>query len=852
MLNRFGSWKTIRELESGWQKFPVSVVNLKVNDCASANIAVLMRKKADHLYHIRTKSGKYLRASGDHPVYTPEGMKDASDLNAGDEIVTYPFSGVEHEEPSADTIVTIDDVAAHLDRIGITDRGNAKAQVLSQLKRLGILPLRYDSPQLPILIKIMGFVFGDGVLTFLKNRKGFVHFYGQEEDLESIRDDLRSIGLTAQNIHKRTRKHEIRTQYSLVRFEAEEKLLLKKSTGFAALLAMLGVPAGRKTHAAYRMPEWLKKARLWQKRLFLSALFGAEMSKPKTLNRYNFYCPQLNMNKAQHLLDNGNAFLADIRDMLAEFGVDSKAPVRVAGNDYHGVHGPTNSLRLLILSNPANLIRLYEKIGFSYNRKRQKLACLAIDYLRLKESAINAKDSVVAGHDGNLLIKRRVNAKFISFGEFVATNSFGDHGLTVDRIEEIERAPYDGYVYDFTVNHKDHNFIADNVVTHNCGMRLITTNLTYDQVKPKLRELVDTFFRSVPSGVGAKGFVKTSKSQFEEMMTTGVKWCVDNGYGWKEDIERVEEYGVIKGADPGKVSSEAVSRGINQLGTLGSGNHYLEIQHVLPERIHDPAIAEQFGIFPNQVVVMVHCGSRGFGHQIATDYLRVFDKVMQEHKMVVRDRELACAPFSTQQARDYYGAMACAANMAFANRQVIVHRIREGFAKVFGQPAEDLGLNIVYDVAHNIAKIEEHMLDGKRKKVIVHRKGSTRSFGPGHEELAPMFQKTGQPVILGGSMETGSYLLVGTKKAEMDTFGSTAHGSGRTMSRTRAKQLVRGDQLQQDMERKGIYVKAASMPGLAEEAGMAYKDIADVVEAVDRAGISRKVVGLRPIGNIKG
>lgn len=386
----------------------------------------------------------------------------------------------------------------------------------------------------------------------------------------------------------------------------------------------------------------------------------------------------------------------------------------------------------------------------------------------------------------------------------------------------------------------------------NCGMRLITTNLTINDVKPKLRELVDTFFRTVPAGVGVKGFVKANKNQFNEIISTGVKWCVENGYGWEEDLERVEEHGVIKGADPSKVSSKAISRGIDQLGTLGSGNHYLEVQVVEEDRIFDKELAKRFGIFPGQIVVMVHCGSRGFGHQIGTDYLRIFDDAMKKYNITINDRELSCAPFSSKEGQDYYKAMACAANMAFVNRQVIVHRIREGFSKVFKQTPENLEMHIVYDVAHNIAKVEEHKIDGKKKKVLVHRKGSTRSFGAGHEDLADIFRDVGQPVIIGGSMETGSFLLLGTNKSMDETFGSTAHGSGRTMSRTAAKQQIRGDHLQKDMEKRGIYVKAVSMSGLAEEAGAAYKDINEVVDCVNKAGISSPIVGLRPIGNVKG
>ena len=382
-------------------------------------------------------------------------------------------------------------------------------------------------------------------------------------------------------------------------------------------------------------------------------------------------------------------------------------------------------------------------------------------------------------------------------------------------------------------------------------MRLLTTNLTFKEVQPKLKELVDTLFKIVPAGVGAKGFVKVSKQEFKGVVEQGSKWCIENGYGWNEDLKRTEGYGRIDWADASKISDKAISRGINQIGTLGSGNHYLEIQRVDEKNIVDKELAKKFGIFPEQIVIMVHCGSRGFGHQIATDYLQTFDKVMQKYNIKIRDRELSCAPFNTNEGQDYYKGMACAANMAFVNRQVILHRIREGFEKVFKKSPEELEMNLVYDVAHNIAKLEEHKVDGKRKKLIVHRKGSTRAFPPEHPELDKLYQEIGQPVIIGGSMETGSFLLVGTQKAE-DTFFTTCHGSGRTMSRTQARHEVRGEKLLQDMNKKGIYVRSVSMSGLAEEAGVAYKDINEVVKTVELAGISKPVVGLRPIGNVKG
>ena len=383
----------------------------------------------------------------------------------------------------------------------------------------------------------------------------------------------------------------------------------------------------------------------------------------------------------------------------------------------------------------------------------------------------------------------------------------------------------------------------------NCGMRLIRTDLTLADVQPYLETLMTELFRKVPAGVGASGFLRLPGEEFARVMTHGARWCVERGYGWYRDLVRMEEGGCIEGADPSIVTDHAIQRGINQLGTLGSGNHYLEVQVVSNERIFDPVTAAALGITGHeQIVVMVHCGSRGFGHQVASDYLKVFEKAMRRNGITVKDQQLACAPFRSPEGQEYFSAMNCAANTAFANRQVITHQIREAFATVFGQSPEALGMELVYDVAHNIAKVERYA----EGELVVHRKGATRAFGPGSPELPETFRQTGQPVICGGSMETGSYLLVGTDQAVRDTFGSTMHGSGRTMSRAQAKRTVRGEQLQQQMKQRGILVKAVSMSGLAEEAGLAYKNISEVVESVDRAGITKKVAELRPIGNIKG
>ena len=387
----------------------------------------------------------------------------------------------------------------------------------------------------------------------------------------------------------------------------------------------------------------------------------------------------------------------------------------------------------------------------------------------------------------------------------------------------------------------------------NCGMRVLRTNLTEAEVRPRLAALMDALFAAVPSGVGARGFVELDDDAFREVMCEGAGWCVRNGYGWPEDLAAIEAGGCLPGADPAGVSARALARGRAQLGTLGSGNHYLEIQVVPPEGIHDPGVARAFGIErPGQVLVMLHCGSRGFGHQVGTDYLRRFDAALPAYGITVRDRELACAPFRSADGQAYFGAMNAAANTAFANRQVITHRVREVMSRVFGRDAHDLGLSVVYDVCHNTAKIERHVVDGHAADLVVHRKGATRAFGPGAPDVPAAYRDIGQPVIIGGSMEAGSALLVGTAHAMSETFGSTAHGAGRAMSRTQAKRRVWGQSLIKDMEARGILVRAASPSGVAEEAGFAYKDLDAVVDVVHRLDISRRVVSLRPIGNVKG
>lgn len=367
----------------------------------------------------------------------------------------------------------------------------------------------------------------------------------------------------------------------------------------------------------------------------------------------------------------------------------------------------------------------------------------------------------------------------------------------------------------------------------NCGMRLITTNLFFKEAELYIKKLVDLFFDQVPPGTGKKGFLKVNKDELKKLVEQGVPYLIKKGIGWEKDINHIEENGKIINADFNCVSDQAIKRGIGQLATLGSGNHYLEIQKV--EEIFDKETAKKWGIFDkNQITVMIHCGSRGFGHQICTDYLRIFEKHQNDFRIKIRDRQLVCAPILSSIAKNYLSAMAAAANFAFANREVITYQVRKIFERVFKKTAEDMEMNLVYDVAHNIAKFENH-----QEKLLIHRKGATRSF-------------PGQPVIIGGSMETGSYLLIGQEESLKKSFGSTAHGSGRVMSRAQAKKIIQGQSLWQKMKEKGIYIKSASFSGLAEEAGLAYKNISDVIESVSKAGLSKPVAYFKPIGNIKG
>ncbi len=384
----------------------------------------------------------------------------------------------------------------------------------------------------------------------------------------------------------------------------------------------------------------------------------------------------------------------------------------------------------------------------------------------------------------------------------------------------------------------------------NCGVRLLRTDLEEKEVRPKLKELVDTMFVNVPSGVGSEGKVSLTGTDLTQIMSHGVEWAIDKGYGWADDRDRIEARGCLAEADPSKVGPKARARGVGQVGSLGAGNHFLEVQKV--DRIYDEIAANALGLRPNQVCVMIHTGSRGFGHQIATDYIRVCEDALDKYKIELPDRQLACAPIGSKEGEDYWKAMCAGANFAWTNRQMITHWTRQSFEKVFGRNAEDLGLDIVYDVCHNIGKIEEHAVGGTRRKVLVHRKGATRAFPPGHPETPSKYRDVGQPVLIPGDMGTCSFVLVGLPTAMTSSFGSSCHGAGRQMSRAAATRKFRAGDVQQALAQKGIYLHAASKAGIVEEAPGAYKDVEDVVRVAEGAGLTKIVARMVPLGVVKG
>ncbi len=891
ILHRLGYHRPIERVVAGELREEVRCVQLERKQPEAASVGHWLRKRpTTEVFELMTPTGRRVVATADHPFLTPGGMKFLGSLTPGDRVAVDPFDGVPYEEPRRDVLIGERDVRQFLTGRGWT-LGNRIAQVLRYLGERGLLPLRYDSPALPALIKALAYVMGDGTLYFLKkDGNGIVWFFGKAADLEEIRQDL-SPWFTVSRTYPRRRQHRIQTDYGEIQFEGSNDCCRVGSTSFAVLLILLGCPFGNKSIQDYGVPRWLWNAPLWQKRLFLAAYFGAELQSPRAFRERNrnFPAPLLTVQKQEDYADSGKRFLQEIAHLVREFGVETLG-INVRREAIQRKHGVSCRLRLMFSSRPESLLALYTRIGFEYHQKKRAEAAVVAAYLSFKGTICRERQVLVdkivglrqekgfgakriasqlevatanprAGLNfrfiertlyggGDRLV--RVPEDFPSYDEFrrIVSDGLEESGLVWEEVEEIKAREDVLWVYDITVNHPDHNFVANGFVVHNCGVRLVRTRLTEEEVRPVLKALVAQLFRDVPCGVGAGGDIKFSKEQERKILTDGSQWMVKQGYGVAQDVEHTEARGRLEGADPDKVSERAYERGKGQVGTLGSGNHFLEVQVV--DQLFDPAAAQSFGLQEGTVTVMIHSGSRGLGYQVCDDYLENTLKAAAKYGISLPDRQLACAPVNSPEGQAYLGAMRAAANYAWANRQLLMHRARAVFERIFKRGWQDLRMSLIYDVAHNIAKMEKYEVDGKTKTLCVHRKGATRAFPPGHPELPEDYRPWGQPVIIPGDMGRSSYLLLGSAGSMTESFGSTCHGAGRVMSRTAAVRSARGRSIRAELEAKGIVAMARGRTGLDEEQPDAYKDVNKVVEVVDRAGLARRVCRMKPIGVIKG
>jgi len=805
-----GAYVTIKELSNFWKDKKIKFLDRVRKRIKETEIlCFLKRYNNPSIYRIVTTSGNEIEATDDHPIQTKQGMKEVSRLKEGDYVLVYPFKGVKYERPNSRTILTktnIEEVLAKIRKIHTG--GHFSGQIIRELESRDLLPLKYNSSYIPVLLKLMGYIFGDGSISI--GSKSQIWFYGKPEDLKEIQRDVARLGFTPSKVYSRKRNHYINTFYRTYQFSRTEYSVRVNSLSLAVLFISLGVPYGFKAHQSYRVPKWIFKCPLWQKRLFLAALFGAELSTPSTLNGYNFYAPQLNMQKSERLEKNAKLFLEDIAKLLKEFGIKTYPVKKVDGYQYQGKKGKTIGFRLQIVQRAPNLLKFFETVNYEYNLQKHKEACLAAAYLRqkerIKEMRRRARKEIrrlykrkgdfkklapqiickynseyvtsqflyhsIFPEKSHGVVRRRgdprISSNFSTFEDFKKKYSYGNQGLVWEKIEKIEKIPYRNFVYDLTINNSNHNFIANTFVVSNCGMRLLVSNYKEQEIRDYIENLAEEIQKEVPSGLGKGRKIKLDFASLNKILKRGARALVEAGYGEKEDIENCEARGALEFADPDAVSEKAKRRGRDQVGTLGSGNHFLEIQKVA--EIFDQEIAQVFGLFKDQVVIMIHTGSRGLGHQIASDYIMTMVRAMDKYGIRLPDKELAACPINSSEGRQYFSAMACGANFAWANRQMIAYYVRKSWKKILGENAGHL--RILYDVAHNIAKIEEHEINGQKRKLCVHRKGSTRAFPPLHPEIPEKYRKVGQPVLIPGSMGTASYVLVGTKNAE-ESFYST-------------------------------------------------------------------------------
>ncbi len=802
---------------------------------------LLFKRKENRLIRIKTELGYEITLTQDHPILTPEGMREARTIRVGDKVGVYPFRGVEYEEPERFLI--------------LETTGNPSHD--SQLSRRGLLPLYSDNDKLPILLKLIGYITGDGNLG-----KKRVNIYGSREDLFKIAEDIRKLGFSACGVYTRKKTTKIRGKTYIT----EENYLYVPSKSFVSFLQHLGVPFGKKTTQDFEVPHWIFRLPRWMKRLYLAGLFGAEMNKPMTSNGYNFINLTFSLSKHPDYVASGRRFMKQLLDLLSELGVRTQKIEEF-------VEGKSVRLRLHISMEEENLIKFLEEISYEYSHYKERLARLSSAYLKYKRAlreerrkkAEEARLLKAAGMDvSEIADKLNINKRFVersvyesrssvrigrsalAFDKWIKENAKGD--IVWDTVKDIEELPYDGWVYDFTVKDKEHNFVAQSFVVSNCGVRLIATNLRSKDIADRVKEIMQEVLRNVPAGVGSTGDIKLSRSSMEEVLVKGARWAVEHGYGFEEDLEHIESFGALPDADPNKASHEAYERGSDELGTVGSGNHFVEVQFV--EEIYDEEVAQKLGIYEGQVTIMVHSGSRGFGHQVCTDYLKVAVRVLPKYGIELPDPQLACMPFLSNEGQDYFKAMCAAANYAFANRQILGFKTANTVRRFLGLSWEEFGYRLIYDHAHNIAKVEDHKVGNRMKRVVVHRKGATRAFPPFNPEVPPAYREVGQPVIIPGDMGRASYLLVGQQGSMEKSFGTACHGAGRVMSRRAAKRFVKEQGLEKVIA--GLTVVARGKGTIMEEIPQAYKDVSEVVRVINDLGIAKVVARLRPMGTLKG
>ena len=863
----FGRTRPIREFLDDFEGSE-AVVPAGDAECDSG-VRLATETRSRTVHEVKTETGDRLEATLDHELRTPDGMTELRELEPGDTIYTSPFEGLTDAEPPE--FVVLDE----------SDFSDEDSQLVRVLNDRDLLPLKSTDDAFNHLLKLVGFHTGDGSFN-----RSLSWFYGDREDLETIQEDIRAVGFKPSKIYERDRDHEVGGN----EFQRTEYSVRSTSNAFKQLLRRLGAPDGPKTDSSFTAPAYLDRVADWQKALYLSSFFGAEMSAPDAVSRTNLYAPSVSHNRLAVHESAGEQFMRDLMRHLNDLGVETNS-LEIVERGENG-EGETVRFRFGVRTAERNLTRFFTSVGYRYNAEKRRKAALAATYLKRKQTVVQRRARIAAEAramaDGGATASEvkaafdEVNDRFVErslygqrdgrprppadfpgFDEFCESTEVRDDFTVPVEVANVEELG-EKTVYDIGVTHDAHAFVANGFVVSNCGVRMVRTNLTYEDVQGREEELVDALFDAVPCGLGGGGVHDGNHTDLEKALERGVDWCVEEGYATREDMLHCEDEGMRPDADPDAVSKKAKDRGATQMGSLGSGNHFLEVQRVTD--VYDAETADAFGLSEDQIVVLIHCGSRGLGHQVCSDYLR---RIEQEHPDFLEslpNKDLAAAPAGSDLADEYYGAMCAAINFAWVNRQLITHAVRETFADVFGTSWEALEMDLLYDVAHNIAKQESHevtrtgdgySLDGDGERVdrdlYVHRKGATRAFPAGHPEVPKAYRAVGQPVIIPGSMGAGSYVLKGGDESLGRSFGSTAHGAGRLMSRTQAKDEYWGGEVQDDLrETNQIYVKAASGATIAEEAPGVYKDVDEVVGVSDALGIGDLVVRTYPVCNVKG